>query len=104
MNIITHRKGSTYELQCQYTDAIGNSVPLDGISIKSQVRDKLSNLISDCIVLNIVPAAGSFTLRVLDTSMWPITMLLQDIQYTLSDGRVISTNTITINVVGAITQ
>jgi hypothetical protein len=104
MEVITHRKGSTYEVHCQYTDSTGVPVSLVDVDIKSQIRTSSGNLIANCEVTVVSALAGEFSLRVLDTSNWPITALLQDIQYTLFDNRKINTSPITIDVTASVTQ
>jgi hypothetical protein len=104
MEIITHRRGSTYELQCQYTDATGVPQSIANIKVKSQIRTTAGALIADCAVTLIDINAGKFMLSVLNTADWPITGILQDIQYILSDGRKINTSPITINVITSVTQ
>jgi hypothetical protein len=104
MEIITHRRGSTYELQCQYTDAAGVPQSIANTQVKSQIRTTAGALIADCTVTFIDTNAGKFMLRVLNTVDWPITGVLQDIQYILADGRKINTSPITINVVTSVTQ
>jgi hypothetical protein len=104
MSVITHRRGSTYELQCQYTDAAGVPQSLTSIQVRSQIRTSAGALVDDCTVTLTDIPVGKFMLRVLSTSEWPITNLMQDIQYVLADGRIINTSPITINVVVSVTQ
>jgi hypothetical protein len=104
MELITHRRGSTYEVQCQYTDAAGVPIDITNVQVKSQIRTSTGTLVADCVVTFTDIPAGKFMLRVLNTDAWPIANLVQDIQYTLTDGRTINTSPITINVVASVTQ
>lgn len=104
MEVITHRLGSTYEIQCQYMDATGVPKSIADMQIKSQIRTNSGALIADCTITLIDVAAGKFILSVLNTKDWPITSVLQDIQYILADGKKINTNPITINIIASVTQ
>jgi hypothetical protein len=103
MEIITHRIGSTFELQCQYTDTSNLPIDITSIAIKSQIRDSTNKLIANCTVTIVDPALGKFTMRVSNTSNWPVAKLSQDIQYVLSDGRTIITTPFTIYTVASVT-
>jgi hypothetical protein len=103
METITHRIGSTFELQCQYTDANDQPISIANIAVKSQIRDSANKLIADCVVTKVDPASGKFTMRVNDTSKWPVAKLSQDIQYTLSDGRIIITTPFSIYAAASVT-
>jgi hypothetical protein len=103
MGLITHRIGSTFELQCQYTDSNAKPIDITNINIKSQIRDSANKLIADCVVTKVDNQAGKFTMRVSDTSKWPVARLFQDIQYTLSDGRITITTPINIHAVASVT-
>jgi hypothetical protein len=104
MELITHRRGSTYEVQCQYTDASGVPISVANIKVRSQIRTSIGALVADCTVTFTDITAGKFMLRVLSTGEWPVGNLIQDIQYTLIDGRKINTSPIAINVVTSVTQ
>jgi hypothetical protein len=104
MEVITHRRGSTYEVYCQYKDVLNVSIDITNMQVKSQIRDKTNELIDECFVEYVNRNEGAFSLRVMDTSSWPITTLTQDIQYTLADGRTINTSPITIDVIPSVTQ
>jgi hypothetical protein len=103
MEIITHRIGSTFELQCQYTNAQNVPVDITNIAIRSQIRDATNNLIANCVITIADFASGRFTMRVNDTSNWPVAKLSQDIQYTLPDGRTIITTPFSIYTVASVT-
>jgi hypothetical protein len=104
MEVITHRRGSTYEVQCQYTDTAGVPIDVTNTQVKSQIRTSTGALVADCVVIFTDIPAGKFMLRVLNTGEWPVGNLVQDIQYILTDGRKINTSPITINVITSVTQ
>jgi hypothetical protein len=104
MEVITHRRGSTYEVQCQYTDAAGAPLDMTGVQVRSQIRTNSGALVAECEAVVTDATLGKFMLRVANTSKWPVASVLQDIQYTLTDGRKINTSPITIDVVASVTQ
>jgi hypothetical protein len=85
-------------------DAAGVPQSIANMQIKSQIRTGSGALVADCTTTFIDIPAGKFLLRVLNTKDWPITNVLQDIQYILSDGRTINTSPIIINVIASVTQ
>jgi hypothetical protein len=85
-------------------DTAGVPQSIENIQVKSQIRTTAGALIAECTVTFIDVPAGKFMLRVLNTIDWPITNVLQDIQYILTDGRKINTSPININVVASVTQ
>lgn len=106
--VVTHKRGNTFEVQATYADdATGESIDLTGYTIASQVRSPGGDLVSTMAVTipdQTIPAnRGKFSMRVSDTTAWPIGELLWDVQYSF-DETVISTETITIQVAQDITQ
>ncbi|KGE20688.1 hypothetical protein [Paenibacillus wynnii] len=70
--------------------------------LRSQVRNSLGQLTSE-VTINNAGTPYTFVLSVVDTSKWPIGVLQTDIQRTVG-GLIISSETITINVLRDVTQ
>lgn len=103
MATIVHKRGDTFKLMCAV--AI-NEVAQDitGWAIASQVR-KGSILVETLTIEPISAAAGTFMLTSEQrTDSWPTGDLQLDVEYTLSSGQVISTETLTISCIKDVTQ
>lgn len=81
---ITHKRGDTYRLKGVYSDANGVPINLTGYTIESHIRDKDDNLVHSFAVASRIDAEGSFEMVPADTSLWPLSKLAWDIQYTFN--------------------
>jgi hypothetical protein len=103
MNTIDIKRGDTFSLDCSLQQA-GVPVNLTGWQIASQVRGSGGQLVHDFAATITVPAAGQYRLGPVPTDKWPPGGLSMDIRYTDAAGAVFTTQTIPIQVQGAITQ
>jgi len=102
MQSVPHKRGDTFLFNAVLTDA-GVPVDITNIDIRCQIRDK-DTLVATAVVTKAVPNSdGAFSLRVSDTTAWPIKTLLSDIEYTIN-GQIISTETFEIPVTKDITR
>ena len=102
--IFDHKRGDNFFVSCVYKDGDGTRVSLDGITITSQVRTPSGVLVSDCVATVTDEDQGEYSLEVADTSLWPLGRLEWDIQYSLDGGRVISSETVCVNVLKDVTR
>lgn len=102
--MIEHKKGDTFEVTCTYENDAGAPVSLDGITITSQLRTPAGALVADCTATVTSVPNGTFTLLVADTSSWPVAKLEFDVQYALTGGRIISSETVNVHVVKDVTR
>lgn len=100
METIRFKRGDTFSPTCT-TDQ-----PITGYTIASQIRTKTNKLIS-----TLVPAIaqstpiGVFTLTHSgSTQTWPVETLYWDIQYTNGSGKIVSTDTVELEIEKDITQ
>lgn len=93
---IEHKRGNFFSIDCQYTDSKNTPLSLENITIKAQIRNSSDRLVDELIVTPIDLPIGKYRLTSADTSKWQIGVLNFDIQYTLSDGKVTSTDTVSI--------
>jgi hypothetical protein len=100
---ISVKRGDTFTLDFALTESDGTT-PLDmtGWTVRSQVRRR-KTLVADLVFTAIDAAAGTFRLACADTTDWPRGELQSDIEYTDLSGRVISTETYTIEVLEDVT-
>lgn len=97
------KRGDTFQPDIAVTLS-GSVQSLVGWSIASQIRTKQGKLVTAFTVANRNDSLGSFRLvPVTPESSWPLDELLWDIQYTDASGRVISTDTVTLQVTKDIT-
>lgn len=100
MEKIPLKRGDTFKYNASVTVSNGLSppsqVPLDitGVAIRAQVRNK-DELVDDLVVSNRNDALGTYVLTSSgSTQAWPAPKeLVCDIEYTLQDGQVVSTET-----------
>lgn len=94
---IRFKRGDTFSLFCSVEDDI------TGWQIASQVRHGDSFVVN--LDVEIVDAeAGSYRLVCADTTDWPARQLSWDIEYTLPDGLIRSTDTILIDCQADVTR
>ncbi|HJV73180.1 MAG TPA: hypothetical protein VJ654_03075 [Noviherbaspirillum sp.] len=106
MATIDFKLGDTFEYSGQFKDATGNPVDMTGWTTRSQIRDKATkSLIVELTTSWLDITLGIFHLVTdADTTAWPVASLLMDIQLTDSLSRVVSTDTLTINVIEDVTK
>lgn len=103
MKLIPMKRGDTFALNADITDA--NEQPVDYIAsqVRSQVRAKNDELITTLSVQKVDEIPGRYVLMAGDTSNWPIGTLYMDIE--INNGEAImSSSTIEIPVVRDITR
>lgn len=105
MNTIEIKQGDTLELACRL-QAGGEPVDITGWSIASQVRAPGGNLVHAFVAAITAPALGEYRLPASaeQTATWPAGGLSMDIRYTDPSGRVMSTQTVPLQVQPAVTQ
>ena len=91
--VIDHKRGDTFLMACTRT---GTNIA--SWTIASMLRDKNDALIAECEVTVTNAAQGQYTLRVDDTTAWPVESLYWDIQYIDDGGIIQSTETIRVRV------
>lgn len=98
MEKILHKRGDSFRVSAIVK--IGGVVQdITNWDIQSQIRREGDTaFVQDVTVERIDDLAGSYVLRVDDTSAWPIACLVWDVQYTMDTGQVISTQTVVIDV------
>ena len=92
-NLIPHKRGDTFSIECTYTDNKNRPIDMWDISVKSQVRNQNDRLLSELVFFPVDLAQGKYRLVAENTENWTIGCLNFDIQYMLSDGRITSTDT-----------
>lgn len=104
-NRINIKRGDTYELSGTLTDDQGSPINLTGWQIASQIRTQDGTLVAVLVPVVDNAAEGAYRLTFPgDNSTWPVGFHHQDVEYTDSQGKRISTETITVNVVEDITR
>lgn len=91
--VIDFKRGDTFLMACTRT---GTNIA--GWTIASMLRDKNDALIAECNVTITNAAQGQYTVRVDDTTAWPVESLYWDIEYIDDGGVVQSTETVRVNV------
>lgn len=96
MSLIVHKRGDTFQANCQLLDDLGNPINLtiSNIAVKSQIRGIRGELIAD---LSCSISGTSYTLTASNTSSWSLGRAKWDIQYTRS-GVIFSTETINLDI------
>lgn len=100
----TIKRGDTFAPLLTYTNAGGYPIPLDAISIASQVRGADGSLVANLVVtkLDQVSFPGKYSLSA-DTSAWPVDQQLEfDIRY-VQNGAVAHTDTAVFRVEAPVT-
>lgn len=92
-----HKRGDTFSFVAQ----LDKSVDLKGSQTKCQLRDTSGNFIDEVEVT--VFDDNVIQLYKQDTTNWPLREARLDVQFTLTNGDRISTNTASINIVEDIT-
>lgn len=97
MTAIQHKRGDTFSIECIYTDSKGKALSLNGVTVKSQVRNQADRLMGELEFIPVDLANGKYILQNNKTEKWTLGCLLFDIEYILSDGRKTSTETVVID-------
>lgn len=99
---MTHKRGDTFICQVAVTQ---DSTPKDlsGWTVRSQVRDN-DTLVADLEFSWVDQTAGTYQLRLDDTTAWPTKLLQCDIEYTTDAAQVVSTETFGITCIRDVTQ
>lgn len=104
--IVNFKRGDTFEAVVRLRDDMGALVDLvaGGITCISQIRDSEDVLIQQLSVANdTAPTGKVLSATPAQTAAWPVAQLLWDVQWS-KDGRVFSTETLTIDVEKDVTQ
>ena len=106
MSVFTHKIGDTFALggAFEYSDASGTPLDPTGIVGASQLRTRYGSLIAD---LDVTISGGVCTVTQksgTNSSAWPVGPAELDVQFTLADGSVISTDTAQIMLVQDVTR
>lgn len=92
MSEINHKRGDTFH----YVAALPDTVDLAGATAKCQVRTVAGAPIDD-IDVELRPDK-TLTLRKQITTHWPIGPAALDVQFTLANGDVVSTDTVSVQI------
>lgn len=84
----------------QLLDSNGDPIDLTGWTIRSHIRDRSMNLIDE---LDMTIETFSYSMTKMNTEMWPVVDLFWDVEYTMPDGTVFSSETITVKVIQDVT-
>lgn len=95
------KKGDTFAFIATLTDQTGALITGVAAKLKAEIRTGTGLLVASCVISETV-TAGSYLFVVTDTSLWEVSTLYLDVQYTDS-GIVTSSETVTIPVVKGIT-
>jgi hypothetical protein len=106
MATITHKRGDTFNLECNAEDQYGDAVSIADFTITSQIRSADDALLQALTVTKTEEAAGLFTLSATatQTEAWAPGNYDCDIEFTNTDGAVVSTETMTIVILKDITR
>ena len=102
---INHKRGDTFEISCAWS---GDSAPatLTGCTITSQVRTTTGALVAALEAVERDNVARTVTMRPAaeyPTTGWPLALVYLDVQLTLPDGTVQSTDTVQLQIIKDIT-
>lgn len=92
MSEINHKRGDTFHYVAKLPDAID----LSGATAKSQIRTAAGEPIDD-IDVELRPDK-TLIMRKQITTRWPIGAAVLDVQFTLANGDVVSTNTVSVKI------
>lgn len=106
---IKHKRGDTFVKQSTicYVDSNGAKTPVDLSDVEISAQVRLNDaLVTDLTAIVIDAAGGVYKLLATasETSTWQCKTHQIDIQFTFSDGRVMSTETFDINVIKDVTH
>lgn len=102
MRLNSFKRGDTFALNADITDADGNPVEYLPTQIRAQVRQK-NDLLVDTLAVDASGTLGRYVLMAADTSEWPIGVLEMDIE--VDNGvAIMSSPTIEIPVIRDITR
>lgn len=102
-NTLNIKRGDTFKYSVSVIDSNKQPIDLTGWTISSQIKN-FDELIADVIISSDDFSTGNYYLSVEDTSYFPIEKLECDIEYTSTDGTIMSTETFYINVIKDITN
>ncbi len=103
--IIDHKRGDDpLVLDMQALNSDGSVFNITGYVLAAQAKTNSGTLISTPSISLVNAANGEYTLTFANTTSWPITGLLVDVQYTSPSSQVESTRTFRIRVLSDITS
>ena len=101
---IQHKRGDTFLFSAVLRESkTGPVTDLTNWEIASMIRDADDVLIDEVTVTVTNAANGAYTLRVDETTAWPVGAAYWDIQYTDDSGIIRSTETIPVQIIEDIT-
>lgn len=101
---IKHKRGDSFRLSASVkTGADGVAIDITGWTIRSQLRKPDATLIDTLSVSYIAPTGGSFEIYSDNSSIWPTGVAVMDIEYTDGAGKIFSTETIQVRIMGDVT-
>ena len=101
---IKHKRGDTFIFHGVVRESRnGPAMNITDWTITSMIRASTETLIAEADVTTTDGAAGEYTVRVDDTTGWPVDYLLWDVEHIDGGGVKISTDTVLIRVVKDVT-
>jgi hypothetical protein len=101
---ITHKRGDTFLYDAVLRQSkSGPVIDLTDWTIASMIRDGEDVLIEELTVTVTNAALGEYSIRVDDTTAWPVGTAYWDIQYTDSNDIIRSTDTMNLNIIEDVT-
>lgn len=100
--MLTIKRGDTFAFFANITNEAGAALVTDITNLKSQVRDIKDVLITELVIAP-TETPGRYLFTSTDTSDWPITKLLMDIQIN-EGGQISSSQTVEISVTKDVTR
>lgn len=85
--LIDHKRGNLFSFNMNLVDD-GESVIIEPENIRCQLRNPNGELISTCVVT--ADGEGGYTLKVVNTNDWPLSMLEFDVAITIDEETIIS--------------
>ena len=100
-----HKRGDTFDFsgQAQILDASGNTVDLTGWSIASAIKTVGRTTVTNLNAVWLDDSAGLLRIYATDTSGWALGAAILDVQFTSPSGDIVSTKTVTINIIEDVT-
>jgi len=104
-DIIRHKQGDTFDFSGVATDGDGDAFDFTGWAGLSQVRKTDGTLIEQLTFTWLDASTGLLQVKsVDDTQAWPVGKSFFDIQFTTAAGEVISTPTVTVEIIKDVSQ
>lgn len=105
--MISIKRGDTFAFMANITNEEGNPLIKDAVNLKSQIRDKHDNLISE-LTITATETPGQYLFVSPSTEDWPAfawgeNMLQMDIEINV-EGQIASSDTIDIEVIKDVTR